>query len=532
MTSETPEPQTPAQAPVGGRTSRRRRVSAIVGVVVAVAIIAPLAWFWQQSLLPDTYSVMDMGYHDYGGGPVPASMADMGDDMSGHDHGQVEQVSVTSLGGPDGPADESVTLTAREETLHLTGEDDREVDGFTLNHQSPGPEIRIRAGELLEVTLVNESVPDGITLHWHGVDIPNREDGVAGVTQDAVHEGEQYVYRFVVDDPGTYWYHSHQVSDEQVKKGLFGPLVVLPAPEPGASGSTDPADAEDAVDAVAMVHSYDGNRTVNGVLGTTRIETTPGQSARVRVVNTNNSPLRTWVSGSSYTVIAIDARDLNGPEPVEDKTLVVPAGGRADLLVQAPDDGKSAAVNFDGGTLLAVGPADSEVVPGEDSQDELDLLSYGTPAPLGIDPSKPDREFTYSIGRRIAFLDGRPGFWWTINGHLYPDVPMFVVEKGDVVLMTIDNHSGEAHPMHLHGHHAVVVSRDGETASGSPWWVDSLEVNDGETYVIALNADNPGIWMDHCHNLKHASQGLVTHLMYAGVDTPFMIGGDSDNDPE
>ena len=61
--------------------------------------------------------------------------------------------------------------------------------------------------------------------------------------------------------------------------------------------------------------------------------------------------------------------------------------------------------------------------------------------------------------------------------------------------------------MHLHGHHAVVLSRDGEPATGSPWWVDSLEVEDGETYEIAFVADNPGIWMDHCHNLAARRAG-------------------------
>ena len=134
----------------------------------------------------------------------------------------------------------------------------------------------------------------------------------------------------------------------------------------------------------------------------------------------------------------------------------------------------------------------------------LDLLSYGTPAPLRFDPDRPDRRFRYDIGRRPGFLDGRPGLFWTINGRLYPDVPMFLVAEGDVVRMSISNHSGEVHPMHLHGHHAVVLSRNGVPATGSPWWVDSLNVADGETYEIAFVADNPGIWMDHCHNLTHA----------------------------
>jgi FtsP/CotA-like multicopper oxidase with cupredoxin domain len=160
------------------------------------------------------------------------------------------------------------------------------------------------------------------------------------------------------------------------------------------------------------------------------------------------------------------------------------------------------------------------------------MLSYGQPASLPFDPTKPDRIFDYSMGRRPGFVDGKPGMWWSINGHLWPDVPMYLVEEGDVVLFRIENHSGEVHPMHLHGHHAVVVSRDGEPATGSPWWVDSVDVENDETVEIAFVADNPGIWMDHCHNLKHAAQGLVAHLMYSGVTDPYRLGGDSGNEPE
>jgi FtsP/CotA-like multicopper oxidase with cupredoxin domain len=86
--------------------------------------------------------------------------------------------------------------------------------------------------------------------------------------------------------------------------------------------------------------------------------------------------------------------------------------------------------------------------------------------------------------------------------------------------------------MHLHGHHAVVVSRDGKPVTGSPWWFDSLDVPDGHEFVVAFLADNPGIWMDHCHNLTHATQGLVTHLMYEGVSTPYRLGSASGNEPE
>jgi FtsP/CotA-like multicopper oxidase with cupredoxin domain len=109
---------------------------------------------------------------------------------------------------------------------------------------------------------------------------------------------------------------------------------------------------------------------------------------------------------------------------------------------------------------------------------------------------------------------------------------MYVVREGEVATMRIENVSGQVHPMHLHGHRAVVLSRNGEPATGSPWWIDSLNVEDGETYDIAFVADNPGIWMDHCHNLEHAADGMVAHLMYEGWDTPFRLGGPRGNQPE
>jgi FtsP/CotA-like multicopper oxidase with cupredoxin domain len=75
-----------------------------------------------------------------------------------------------------------------------------------------------------------------------------------------------------------------------------------------------------------------------------------------------------------------------------------------------------------------------------------------------------------------------------------------------------------------------VLSRDGEPSTGSPWWTDSLELAAGERYDVAFVADNPGIWSDHCHNLTHAEDGLVVHLMYAGVAPSYRIGGG--NTPE
>ncbi len=113
-----------------------------------------------------------------------------------------------------------------------------------------------------------------------------------------------------------------------------------------------------------------------------------------------------------------------------------------------------------------------------------------------------------------------------------PNVPTFVVEKGDLVQIRIENDTDSVHPMHLHGHHVLVLSRDGVPATGSPWWSDTLNVLPGESYVVAFRADNPGIWMDHCHNLPHAAEGLTMHVAYAGVSTPFLVGAEHHNEPE
>jgi FtsP/CotA-like multicopper oxidase with cupredoxin domain len=471
-----------------------------VPAVVAVVALGALGWYWFSSLVPSTYSVMDMGHVDYGGGPA-------------HEHGAAG-VSVADLTGPsDAAPDVSVDLTARAGSFELAS--GQRVQGYTLNGASPGPAIQAHQGDLVQVTLTNVDVPDGVTLHWHGVDVPNAEDGVAGVTQDAVRPGQEHVYRFVAEDAGTYWYHSHQVSDAQVRGGLFGTFVVLPATP------------EDAQDVTAPVHTYSGHRTLAGRTGVTPVDAAAGAPVRVRVVNTDNGPLRTWVSGGAFTVAAVDGRDLSGPTEVRDQSLLISAGGRVDLLVTAP-----ARVDVGGGTALVLGPRGTRLAAAAEPGRDLDLLTYGTPAPLSFDPQQADRRFEYQIGRRIGLLDGRPGFWWTINGHLFPDVPMFHVQEGDVVRMTISNDSGDVHPMHLHGHHGVVLSRNGVPSTGSPWWIDSLDVPDGDTFVIAFVADNPGIWMDHCHNLEHASDGLVAHLAYAGVTEPYRVGGRADNEPE
>jgi FtsP/CotA-like multicopper oxidase with cupredoxin domain len=496
--------------------NRKDRVRLIVGLVLTLAIVGPLGWMWWDSRLPASYSAMDMGEVDYGGGPGGASSGDHHDmEHMAHD----TSVSVVDLNTKTKrPADVVVELTARQGKVRIAS--GKTIEGYSLNDRSPGPLIEATVGDLVEVRLHNESVKGGVALHWHGVDVPNAQDGVAGVTQDAVEVGQDHIYRWVAPDAGSYWYHSHQMSNEQVTGGLLGGIIVHPKERESAVG-----------DVMAMAHLYDDVPTIDGRTGLRHVMARAGQRVRVRLVNTDNGQQNAW-SGAPFLVRAIDGVDLREPTPVSDRSVVIPAGGRADLEVRVPTDGSAVRVQMLAGLGLSIGPAGSESSSVKQPKEELDLLHYGASGDVGFDASQPDRKFEYSVGRRPGFMNGKPGLWWTVNGKLYPDMPMFVVSEGDVVQVRISNHSGQSHPMHLHGHHALVLSRDGTKATGSPWWFDSLEVEDGESYDIAFVADNPGLWMDHCHNLKHAVEGLVTHLMYEGVSTPFRLGDDTGNVPE
>jgi hypothetical protein len=336
---------------------RSTRVRLVVSVVATVVILAPLAWLWQSSLVGSSYSVMGMGTLDYGGGPV-----------DGHGHGSTDRSITDLVGDSTRKADVRVDLVAEQQNLAIGG---RSVAGYSLNGTSPGPTITAHQGQLIEVHLRNASVKAGITLHWHGYDVPAAMDGVAGVTQDEVPIGGEFTYRFVANQIGTYWYHSHQVSNPQVIGGLFGTLLVSPR-----SGKSEP------VDVIATAHTYEGMKTINGVAGDLRVPAKPGQRVRIRVINTDNGPIETWAD-TPFRVLATDGYDVNAPIDVTDRSMTVTAGGRADLGIMMPSDGSAVRVQVSKGTAVILGAEAPPALPQPASA--LDLLGYGTPTALGID---------------------------------------------------------------------------------------------------------------------------------------------------
>jgi len=451
----------------------------------------------RASVLPAAHPMSAMGVPDYGGGR----------------QGHVRSRDLDSLTGPAGTPDEQFTLTAAMGTQEIAGSIQPVM---TFNGTTPGPTLTVEQGDLVQVTLRNVDIRRGVTIHWHGVDVPGREDGVAGVTQNAVLPGQEYTYRFVVPDAGTYWYHSHQDSLRQIRMGLVGALVVNPPP---ASSADTPAQ-----DLVGVVHTYGTRLTLNGSSAETAVTSAPGSVVRTRFVNTDSGPAFVTASGP-FRVAAIDGFDLRGPTDLTDTYVEVPAGGRVDLLTTTGND--NIRIGLLAGASFVIGPNPAAGAPRLSATSAFDPLNYGEPGSAAAARQqfgRVTRSFDYRVGQRFGYLDGHYGNWYTINGRMIPDVPMFVVRQGDVVRLRFVNNTTAVHPMHLHGHHALVLSRNGQPSTGSPWWVDSIEVKPGESYVLEFNADNPGVWMFHCHNLPHARSGLVTHLMYDGVESPYLIG--------
>src|SRR5215813_5842578 len=122
----------------------------------------------------------------------------------------------TVLTGPD------FDLTIEEVPVNYTG---RNRTATAVNGQVPGPLLRMREGDAVTIRVTNR-LPVRTSIHWHGFIVPADMDGVPGVSFAGIEPGSTFVYRFRVNQSGTYWYHSHSRFQEQT--GLYGPIVIEP----------------------------------------------------------------------------------------------------------------------------------------------------------------------------------------------------------------------------------------------------------------------------------------------------------------
>ena len=293
------------------------------------------------------------------------------------------------------PADVVVDLTARQGKVELAS--GRTVEGYSLNDKSPGPLIEATVGQLVEVRLHNESVKGGVALHWHGVDVPNAQDGVAGVTQDAVGVGEDHTYRWVAPDAGT----------------LLVPLppAVERAGDRAGCSAASSCTPRSASRACGTSWRWRTCTTTSprstGDTGFRPVVARPGERVRVRVVNTDNGPQNAWAD-VPFLVRAVDGIDVNEPTEVTGPVGEHPRrragrpGGPGARPTAAPCGCRCSAVSGS-----SIGPPGSESPSVKQPEGELDLLDYGSAGDVGFDPAQPDRKFDYSVGRRPGFLDGQ-----------------------------------------------------------------------------------------------------------------------------
>lgn len=440
---------------------------------------------------------------------------------------------VTQLQAPETAAHiDTFTLTAQP--AHLSFSSGKSVNAWTFNGTSPGPTLHVHQGDLVIVHLVNH-LSIGVTIHWHGVVVPNSADGVAGVTQNAVQPGQSYTYRFLAKDAGTYWYHSHQLSFEETGQGLFGMLVVDPA-----TPST-----HDDVDAALVLHTWGSALTFNAQAGTSHISAKPGQWVRLRLVNTDNNPSQVGVVGTPFEVAALDGHDIHEPTPLTSTVVSIDGGQRYDLRFRMPAQGPVALLSANdngqyqktaGAVLIGQGSDSlaSVHIPAA-SQKTFDFSSYGQALPGTVTmQSHFDASYTISLGATFGFSNGRPGPVFTLNGESFPNTPTIMVKEGQLIKLHFENNGlmEGIHPMHLHGHTFIVLTKNGRALTGSPVYLDTLSVRPHESYDVAFYANNPGLWMMHCHNLFHANHGMDMMIVYPNISTPFTIGSASGNFPD
>ena len=407
---------------------------------------------------------------------------------------------------------------------------------------SPGPVIRARQGEAVNVRLVN-SLPQPTTIHWHGIRIDNAMDGVAHLTQAAVPPGESFDYRFTVPDAGTFWYHPHNRSWEQVARGLYGLLIVeeprnVEVDQDVAIVADDWRLGDDGqIDEASFGHMMDWSHA--GRLGNTLtlngqdvldIPVKSGERVRLRLCNTCNARvLELRIEDHQVWLMALDGQPV-APRELPDGYVRLAPGERADVVLDAFPDGlepgKTAAITeVSGGQRLVAGrlilngiimrlaplPVPPHSLPANPLSTTLDLANAQAVDLLMEGGAMGAMAQAMHNGQMMDMrgLVGE-GMVWALNGVAgMTDTPLFSAPRGKTVTVTLRNDTQWPHAMHFHGHHFKVLERDG-VATNSDAWKDTVLIDPQKTAKIAFVADNPGKWMIHCHMLEHQAGGMTT----------------------
>ena len=443
----------------------------------------------------------------------------------------------------------TANLTPRATSVDLGGP---VVNTWAYGDSVPGPLLRARAGDLMRVKVDNQ-LPATTSVHWHGIALRNDMDGVPGMTQEPIGAGKPFTYEFTVPDPGTYFYHPH--SGVQLDRGLYGTLLVDDPSDPGgydvewtvvlddwvdgtgrtpdqvlkgltavASGGTE-GSANDMGGMGGMGMGGMGEGMTSPLLGgagdivyphylangripaaPVTLTAKPGQRARLRLVNAgSDTAFRVALGGHRLTVSHSDGFPI---QPVTTDSLLIGMGERYDVLVTVGD-----------GVFPLVALAEGK----EGKALALVRSSAGTPPKASARPTElagkvilsTDLTAADTVRLKAKDVDRRHDlllrgsmtpYRWTINGNAFPDGDPLPIEAGERVRLRFQNMSMMFHPMHVHGHTFGLV-RGGARK-------DTVIVRPMQTVEVDFDANNPGQWAAHCHNIYHAETGMMTSLAY------------------
>lgn len=445
-----------------------------------------------------------------------------------------------SSGGSGSP---DLTLAAGETDIDLAG---ATLRTWAYGNQVPAREIRVRKGQRLRAELTN-ALPQGVTAHWHGIALVNDMDGVPQLTQEAVPNGQKFIYDFVVPDAGTYWFHSHVGT--QLDRGLYGPLIIEDPDEkvdyddelvvvlddwidgtgtnpdqvfenlrktgmkpmaPGGPGVTPTSPlGKDGGDVTYPYFIINGRAPEDPQV----VDYRTGQRVRLRVINAgSDTAFRVAVPGTTMRVIQTDGFPVL---PVEARSVILGMGERVDAIVTVNESLPLIAVpeGKDGHARLNMRVNHAPAAVNIDKFVE----AVRTEAPLDTATLSPTPEVTLPAKQPDQVIDARlagpvDGYNWPINGKLYdPPRDGVAVKPNQRVRINFINETMMFHPFHLHGHTFQVMN--GTTPKARK---DTVLVPPMQTVEVVFDTNNPGRWITHCHNTYHLEAGMAFFLEYAG----------------
>jgi len=410
---------------------------------------------------------------------------------------------------------------------------------WTYGGAVPGIPIVAKPGELLRIEVTNKlAVPTNI--HWHGLVVPNDQDGPAIVIQP----GATFVYSFTPRETGTYWYHPHfRPVLDQLDRGLYAPLIVLAPEDSSYSGDRTFVLDDWYLDARGkrLPGTADGDmerfgnvETVNGKTGQAigPLAVTRGERWKLRFINASTAAThRLKVSGHRFRITHLDGHALAAP--YESDTIDIAPGERVDaefvadgepgalysITSDRPDLGISIPVVYGNGSVARVPspfvPPDLRFLPGAQEKAPDFVLRVATlmggMMQMGMGGSMGMGNVMGSMGSSAMGMAG-----WTINGKSFPETEALNVKTGELVKLRIFNDDAVTagghrmdHPIHLHGTVFQVLSVDG-VAPAQPILKDTIPVPAGGYVDLAFVMTESGQWMFHCHVIDHEDGGMLT----------------------